>query len=290
ALDANFADPSIWYKNGTWYAFATNNAAGILQQSNTSAAYEYGASNVQLATSPDFVNWTLLDARSDPLPVVGDWVTQGLTSSFPRIPRANVWAPAIIQRPTDNKYVLYYSANMNNGTPAGWNHPIPHCIGAAVSRGQDPAGPYDPLDDPLACPILQGGAIDAAGFQNTNGTLYVVYKVDGNNIGNGGLCGNTVNPIVPTPLMLQKMRSDGVTTDGNPVQILDRIAADGPLVEAPALVRSSEGIYFLFYSSGCTRSPSYDVKYATATHVNGPYVRASSPLLRTGSWGLSAPG
>ena len=71
---------------------------------------------------------------------------------------------------------------------------------------------------------------------------------------------------------------------------MDRTHADGPLVEAPALVRSHEGIYFLFFSSGCTRFSSYDLKYATATNVTGPYTRAQNPLLFTGAWGLTAPG
>lgn len=36
--------------------------------------------------------------------------------------------------------------------------------------------------------------------------------------------------------MLQALESDGVTPNGDPVQILDRSDADGPLIEAPDLV------------------------------------------------------
>lgn len=90
--------------------------------------------------------------------------------------------------------------------------------------------------------------------------------------------------------MLQKMMADGVTRDGEPVQILDRIASDGPLVEAPMIIRSAEGMYFLFFSSGCTRDPSYAVKYATSKKLEGPYKRAKSTFLQTGDWGLQAPG
>lgn len=82
-------------------------------------------------------------------------------------------------------------------------------------------------------------------------------EIDGNNAGHGGDCGNSVEPVVSTPIMLQKMLRDGVTPDGEPVQILDRTAEDGPLVEAPYLVRSKEGVYFLFFSSGCTRQSTY---------------------------------
>jgi beta-xylosidase len=90
--------------------------------------------------------------------------------------------------------------------------------------------------------------------------------------------------------MLQKLKSDMLKPDGLPDRILDRTNADGPLVEAPELVRSSEGIYFLFFSSGCTREPTYDLKYATATNIKGPYNRADEPLLQTGDWDSHALG
>lgn len=102
--------------------------------------------------------------------------------------------------------------------------------------------------------------------------------------------GNTVKPLVPTPIMLQKMMANGTSRDGEPVQILDRITSDGPLVEAPKLIRSAEGIYFLFFSSGCTQTGSYTVKHATSKHLHGPYKRAEETLLKTGDWGLQAPG
>ena len=99
-----------------------------------------------------------------------------------------------------------------------------------------------------------------------------------------------VKPIVPTPIMLLKMNDDGVNANGEPVQILTNEPEDGPLVEAPALVRSPEGVYFLFFSSGCTRFDSYNVKYATAPSITGPYTRAKKPLLQTGDYDLTAPG
>jgi len=298
AIFDNFPDPTLWYNDGTYYAFATNNGAGILQQPRNASSYEYGTSNIQIATSTNFVNWTLQGSKHDPLPTIGAWVTHGMTGGNVSVPKANVWAPGVIQRPTDKKFVMYYSANRaaehndteNHADTAPGRHPPPHCIGAAVSETNSPAGPYKPLADPLACPIDQGGAIDPAAFQDEDGTLYVVYKVDGNNIGHGGLCGNTKAPIVPTPIQLQMMLPDGITRNGDPLTIMNRTKADGPLVEAPSLMRSHEGIYFLFFSSGCTRSPTYDVKYATALNITGPYIRAEYPLLQTGDFGLLAPG
>lgn len=86
------------------------------------------------------------------------------------------------------------------------------------------------------------------------------------------------------------MESDGVTFANEPITILNRTESDGPLVEAPSLIRSDDGLYFLFFSSGCTRAPTYDVKYAWAHNITGPYTRAPHTLLRTSNWGLSAPG
>lgn len=133
-----------------------------------------------------------------------------------------------------------------------------------------------------------------SGFKDTNGDFYVVYKVDGNNIGDGmGSCGQSKNNPVPTPIMLQKMQSDRVTPDGGPIKILDRSSNDGPLVEAPAL-NFKDGLYYLFFSSNCYSSGKYDTSYATAKTVNQmPYdkvLKPNAPLLKTGSFGLTDPG
>ena len=72
-----------------------------------------------------------------------------------------------------------------------------HCIAAATSSTI--LGPYTPQAGTLVCPLSQGGAIDPAGY-NDNGQRYLIYKVDGNSLGNGGPCGNTgmANQSLPT--------------------------------------------------------------------------------------------
>ena len=149
--------------------------------------------------------------------------------------------------------------------------------------------------------LSEGGAIDPAGFLDADGKQYVVYKIDGNSIGHGGNCGNGVAPIVPTPLMLQEVSAtNGSTPIGDPVQILDRGEADGPLIEAPSLVRvpdaTSAGgwLYILFFSSNCYTGGKYDTSYATSSsgvYATGEeYVKAKKPLLVTGMSGLYSPG
>lgn len=90
--------------------------------------------------------------------------------------------------------------------------------------------------------------------------------------------------------MLQQVADDGYTKIGAPIQVLDRGDADGPLIEAPNLIRAGDGVYVLFFSSNCYSTPLYDVSYATASNVRGPYTKSPAPLLVTGNYGLTAPG
>lgn len=124
------------------------------------------------------------------------------------------------------------------------------------------------------------------------GPLYLLTKTDGNSKGNGGSCGNNIPPYTSTPISLQQLSADGLSDllGSAPITILDRSTTDGdgPLVEAPALIKVS-GVYILFYSTGCTRDETYTVRYATSKSITGPYTRRGT-LLGTGSYGLEAPG
>jgi beta-xylosidase len=258
----NFPDPAILYHKGVSYAFATNNR-GI---------GPHGMIHVQVATSTDNKTWTIMEGV-DALPSVGAWETG-----------AGVWAPDVAEL-DDGSFVMYYADSTTSA-------PEHHCVGAAKSKSI--TGPYTPLDKPFACPDVHalGGAIDPDGFlDKSTGKRYVTYKVDGNSIGHGGLCMNSVAPIVPTPILLQEVGKDGITLIGKAIKILDRDDRDGPLIEAPSLHRSDEGIYFLFFSSNCFTTPLYDISYATATKIVGPYTKSKRPLLVTGDGpNLIAPG
>ena len=251
-ISTNFQDPSLIHlADGTWYAFAgaNSNPARI---------------NVQIATSSDFSHWDLKHGY-DAMPQLGSWTAKV----------GHLWSPDINQLP-DGSFILYYSATVSG-------HPKKHCIGAALSKTIQ--GPYTALNETLICNLAEGGAIDADGFVDTNGDWYVVYKVDGNSIGHGGPCKNLKKPTIPTPIMLQKVSSeDGYTKIGEPVELLQNIPADGPNIEAPALIFSEEtGMYFLFYNAGCFKSLKYRIEYATSTSLTGPYVRNPKPLLVTNS-------
>jgi beta-xylosidase len=177
---------------------------------------------------------------------------------------------------------MYYTA-------AYKKHPRLHCLSYATAKRITDAF-VDRSQEPWICPIKQGGAIDIAAFtdERNGGKRYVVYKIDGNAIGHGGSCGNTVAPIVPTPIMLQEVGADGHTLVGAPRQILTNTPADGPYVEAPALTYMN-GKYVLFFSAHCYQTPAYDVQYAVADSIAGPY-RRKGKLLKSEDMGLTAPG
>ncbi|KAJ5630231.1 uncharacterized protein N7484_010331 [Penicillium longicatenatum] len=252
-LNTDFPDPSfLKASDGKWYAFGTNG----------------NGKRIQIASSSDFNTWTLLDIEA--LPTLSTWETD-----------KDHYAPDVIQR-DDGKYVMYYSGEAKSDI----NH---HCIGTAIA--ENPTGPYVPSNTPLSCRLDKGGSIDPSGFLDSDGTRYVLFKVDGNSVGHGGDCNNGVEPLVSTPIMLQKLQADGVTPIGDAVQILDRSTADndGPLVEAPSLVLH-QGTYFLFYSTHCYTDPAYDVRWATASSIVGPYQKANIQLMKTGEDGLTSPG
>lgn len=261
----DFPDPGVIYVDGVMYGFATTNKEPD----------ERALIRVQMATSSDNQTWTFLD-HVDALPRVGRWQTG-----------RHVWAPDVVRLP-NKTFVLYYTDELVSS-------PGHHCIGAATSESV--LGPYQPLDKPIACPDAKttGGAIDPDGFLDpSTNKRYIVYKIDGNSLGHGGACNNMVAPMRATPIMLQQVSAeDGVTRIGAPTQILDRDDLDGPLVEAPVLavsIRPNHRVYFLLYSANCFTTPLYNVAYATATDIRGPYVKAGRPLLVTGDAGLVAPG
>ncbi|KAL4791084.1 glycosyl hydrolase [Aspergillus venezuelensis] len=235
-LNLNFPDPAVIQIDQGYYAFGT--------QSN--------GVTVPVARSGDFNSWTLLDG-TDALP--------GPFPSWVQGDNPQVWAPDVFRRP-DGTFVMYFSGLSSQDNSK-------HCLGTATSGSIE--GPYTITDAAFTCPLDQGGAIDASGFQDDDGTLYVLYKIDGNSLNGDG-------SKHPTPIKLQRLQSDGITPDGDAIIILDRDegGADGDLVEAPSLVKV-DGTYYLSFSSNSYNTLNYDTSYATASAVGGPYTKVQAP-------------
>ncbi|KAF8164491.1 glycosyl hydrolase [Mycena galopus ATCC 62051] len=243
-INTDFPDPGLILPNGQppWYVYSTSSVHG----------------KVPYAISEDFTSWTAV--QGDALPNPGSWVSSSNSA---------VWAPDVRQI-TSNSYVMYYTAfSAANGN---------HCIGAATSS--TPAGPFTPQSAPILCDASGGGVIDASGFEAPGGALYLVWKVDGNSLGES------------TPIFIQPLGANGYTLQGSATQLITDASVDGGIVEAPSLVYW-DGFYYLFFSSNSYNTLLYDVSYAIATSVTGPYTKAqapNAPLLTSGACGTAGPG
>lgn len=97
-----------------------------------------------------------------------------------------------------------------------------HCIGIATASS--PNGPFTANSNPHICDLAHGGAIDPSGFQAPGGALYLLWKVDGNSIGQS------------TPIMIQHVGANGYDLIGSPTQLITNDPVDGGLIEAPSMV------------------------------------------------------
>jgi arabinan endo-1,5-alpha-L-arabinosidase len=232
-IASDFPDPDIVKFGSTYYAYSTNNGNG----------------NVPVATAASLTGpWT---RRPDAMPVLGAWANGGLT-----------WAPDVSQR-ADGRYVLYYTARSR---AVGRQ-----CLGAAIASS--PLGPFVSVgSNPLVCNGGEGGDIDAASFVDTTGLRYLLYKDDGNAIGQ------------PTSLWLQRVAADGVTLQGARVELLrNSLPEEAGIIEAPVLTKVGAR-YVLFYSLGGYGGDGYQTSYATSTSLTGPYTKSYRSLLTTASF------
>ncbi|KAJ4326755.1 hypothetical protein N0V84_002876 [Fusarium piperis] len=223
-------------------------------------ATEGNGRHLQVATTSDLLEgeWSVKDY--DLLPENG-W-TNG----------ENFWAPDI-RRLNDKEYIIYFSGRRQSDGQ--------FCIG--VARSEDPVGPYTHDKEPLICaPEGYHGVIDASGFKDPDsGKNYVIFKYEGDASG----------PTGGTPILIQEIQDDAKTLVGEPTQILDRIGElDGPLVEAPNIVKLKNSVYVLFFSTHLFTDPKYDVNYAYSKSLTGPYTRAEESLIEAPDFGLKAPG
>lgn len=227
-LDRDFPDPDVVEVDGTYYAYATNSATN----------------NVQLATSRDLETWQYV--AEDPLPRLPGWVIPGKT-----------WAPEVTAL-GPGRYVMYFTATNFQ--------PTVQCIGVATA--DDPLGPFTVQGEAmLVCPEEEGGAIDASTVRDEAGTLYLVWKNDGN------CCGED------TWLQLAPLSADGLTLTGAPQRLLKQTQEwEGDVIEAPTIL-SREGRWYLFYSANFYGSPVYAIGLATADSLTGPWEKEDGPWL-----------
>ena len=215
----------------------------VLHEGDTYYAYATNGNGkqVQTATSKDLAHWT---PGPDALPhVAKKWAYNGAT-----------WAPEVMK--IGDRYVLYYTTSAR--------------IGRAVSS--KPLGPFvDDSTKPFIDQLTLGGAIDASPFRDSDGTLYLYWKNDGNAIHQ------------ETDIWVQKLAPDGLSLVGKPTKTGEKndTVWEADVVEGPVMWKH-DGRYYLFYSGNDYASDGYAVGYATCTGPLGPCTDApENPILAT---------
>lgn len=156
-----------------------------------------------------------------------------------------LWAPSVLTR--YGLWYLYYSI--------GPNSPTPSRIGVAVA--DNPEGPYTDSGEPL----LTGGK----GFEAIDPMVFIDPKDDTPYLYAGGSSGST--------LRVFELNRDMVS-------IRREITIEQPpqFTEAP-FMHERDGIYYLSYSHGRWKSPSYSVHYAMAPSPTGPWTYKGALLV-----------
>ncbi|MBV8462940.1 MAG: family 43 glycosylhydrolase, partial [Acidimicrobiales bacterium] len=164
-------------------------------------------------------------AEVDALPTMPPWALdvghQGLT-----------WEPMVSQFGT--RFVLYFAASVRKDSRI-------HCLGTAVSDSI--TGPYTPTPRPIVCQSNSGGDIDPQ-VVTDGGHPFLIWKMDA----------NSVPPYTaPSRIFSQPLSSDGLSVVGSPTVIYGTESAPPwarPIIEAPQMVASPFGGWWLFYSGG----------------------------------------
>jgi GH43 family beta-xylosidase len=191
-------------------------------------------------SSPDMVNWT---ASGHIFP----------SASKPKWAMSDFWAPEIHKVGAD--WVAYFTARNTDGMLS---------IGAASATS--PTGPFVDSGAPLVHDSAMG-LIDATEFQDANGSLYLLWKEDGNAVGK------------PTPIHGQPLAANGLALTGSASTLITNDQAwEGAVTEGPWLY-AHDGSYYLLYSGNSYANATYAVGVARAASPLGPYTKASAPIL-----------
>jgi arabinan endo-1,5-alpha-L-arabinosidase len=226
-LDDDFPDPAvILAQDGFYYAYATQ----TLRDGKWI--------NIQVARSPDLVNWEDL---GDALPEKPGWART--TQDF--------WAPSVTFDGTT--YFMYYSA-----TPDVYHH-HERGHGLALATATSPEGPFVDIGKPL---LLGEGFefIDPMAYDDPLTGKHWLYWGSGFQ-----------------PIKVQELASDRMSFAPG-TEPVDLIWPNGKKGGFPRLVEASwvihhDGFYYLFYSGDncCGPHAEYGVMVARSTSPTGPF-------------------
>lgn len=223
---ADFPDPTVIRgHDGIFYAYATNSSIdGVLL-------------NIQVAKSPDLINWTVI---GDALPEKPVWADK------------DFWAPHVLYDKVRQQYYMYYSGESPDDKTG-------KCIGVAISK--TPGGPFSDIGKPL----LSGEGfetIDPMAFDDPlSGKKYLYW-------------GSGHRPIKIRELGDDRISfKPGSTTK----EIVAPNEDDYSKLVEGAWLHYRDGYYYLFYSGDncCGESAHYAIMVARSRHPDGPFEKLS---------------
>jgi len=192
---------------------------------------------IPTAHSSDLTSW---QKGPDALPELPGWA-----AADPR--HSSSWAPAVLD--TGHGYVLYVTLpDARSGQ---------QCIGVAMAGVPD--GPYVGVGGgPLVCQHDLGGSIDPSVIRDGRGRLHLLWKDESNTRGR------------PSSLWVQSLTVDGLGLLGSPHRLLTaRRSWQENIIEEPAMIPSSDGGWWLFYSGSGFDTPTYSTGLAYCPDLDG---------------------
>lgn len=198
-----------------------------------------------LYTSEDLVHWELSNHVFEKTPAWADYY---------------FWAPEIVY--DSGRVYLYYSAHKRNGSL---------CV--AVASADSPEGPYKD-HGPLVCQEV--GSIDAFEMRDTDGTLYLIWKDDGNSVGRH------------TRIWIQEINESRTRLLGAPKELFKNDKPwEGAVVEGVSMIKHGEYFYAFYAGAGCCGAGcTYQGGIARATSLLGPWEKyeKNPVLINTKEW------
>lgn len=197
--------------------------------------------------SEDLLNWEL--------------VTYVFPKGAPDWAVNNFWAPELAYDAQQDKVYAYYTARDKQSKR----------LSIAVASADSPEGPYQD-HGPLVAQEL--GSIDAYEVRDKDGTLYLVWKEDGNSQGK------------PTPIWAQQVNAERTELIGQMHELFRNDAAwEGQLVEGVSIFPRGD-YFYATYSAGacCEISCNYKTGVARAKNLLGPWEKYNqNPVLKDNS-------
>lgn len=164
------------------------------------------------------------------------------------------WAPEITYE--NGKVYIYYSAHKKGGNL---------CVG--IASADKPEGPYTD-HGPIICQTV--GSIDAFPMRDEKGKLYMIWKEDGNSVGQ------------PTPIWAQELNEERTALVGEKKELFRNDKPwEGNLVEGVSMIKNGD-YYYAFYAAAacCGRECTYKTGVARAKNLLGPWEKYNkNPIL-----------